>query len=46
MKFFMKFLKRKFYVMAQAGETLHDEINLQQVVSETKFVWLLNDGSS
>ena len=27
--------------MAQAGETLHDEINLQQVASEMTFVWLL-----
>ena len=28
--------------MAQAGETLHDEINLQQVAFEITFVWSLN----
>jgi len=29
--------------MAQVRETLHDEINLQQVASKMKFVWPPNE---
>jgi len=29
--------------MDQGGETLHGEINLQQVACETKFVWSPNE---
>ena len=29
--------------MAQGGETLHDEINLQQVASEMTMRWPLNE---
>jgi len=30
--------------MAQLGETLHDEINLQQVVVEMTSIWPSNEG--
>jgi len=29
--------------MAQAGETLHDKINLEQFASEMMFVWPPNE---
>ena len=40
----MKFMKNYCWTLAQIRETFHEEINLQQVASETIFVWPLNKG--